>query len=497
RCKWAECELQAFLDIIGELKLQAQLLRKRNAKVYKLIAGEMAKRSYVKSPEQLRLKYQQLRRQYAQAQAAGDGGSASLPHYAQLQALLECDSSGGELYSGESHDSAEEPEEELDAAMGTESESEGALVASMPSSARCKWAEGEVDVFLELITSLGLQSALLRKRNAKIFRLLSKEMAKRNYDKPPEKLRIKFQQLRRQYNKTKNGGGGGGGGGECFEHYEAMDKLLNPAQQQQMVDEAQLSSSSESDYIYSEAEGDGEAEAVRRRKAVTYYWTDHEVDAFLQIIKQQNLFRALDGSKKRNFKTLAYISNILAKQSYKRTPHQLRNKLRLLLQRYREVKDGVKNVRMQPRHFDMLDDLMQKKRNAKATTTTTTAATETETPSLHVAIKRSSSQTALPALDSDSDASSSASSCELLRVAAAGEEAEDTFEMPAEPTPLEVLSSISEGQKQLLTLLSSSHENFLRQQREMQAQFLQQMSSIMRQEREATFRMLRELIQPK
>lgn len=225
---------------------------------------------------------------------------------------------------------------------------------------------------------------------------------------------------------------------------------------------------------------------------VSYYWTDHEVDAFLQIIKQQNLFRALDGSKKRNFKTLVYISNCLAKQSYKRTPHQLRNKLRLLTLRYREVKDGAKNVRMQPRHFEMLDDLMQKKRTTKSVPATSSLpATSSSANAM-----KSSPNPGVDPMESDSDDSaSSASSCDLLRAAA--EAGEDTFEMPAEPTPLEVLTSISEGQKQLINLLSTSHEAFLRQQREMQTEFLQEMSNIMRQEREATFRMLRELIQPK
>lgn len=226
---------------------------------------------------------------------------------------------------------------------------------------------------------------------------------------------------------------------------------------------------------------------------VIYYWTDTEVDAFLEIIKQQNLFRALDGSRKRNFKTLVYISNILAKQNYKRTPHQLRNKLRLLTLRYREVKEGIKNVRIHPRHFEMLDDLMQKKRTAKPLKVNTAMPEETIEPSN---IVKMSPKATLNPVESDSDESSSASSCDLLR-AAATEEAEDTFKMPPEPTPLEVLTSISKGQNQLITLLSKSHETFLRQQREMQKQFLQEMSNIMRQEREATFNMLTELLQPK
>jgi len=59
-----------------------------------------------------------------------------------------------------------------------------------------------VDILLDLIHSLGLRTALLRKRNAKVFKLLAKEMAKRNCHKGADKLRIKFQLLRRMYNKV-------------------------------------------------------------------------------------------------------------------------------------------------------------------------------------------------------------------------------------------------------------------------------------------------------
>lgn len=136
----------------------------------------------------------------------------------------------------------------------------GALVSAViPSNARAKWAEGEVDIFLDIISSMGLQSALLRKRNAKIFKLLSKEMAKRSFEKAPEKLRIKFQHLRRQYNKAKNGG-------DTFEHYEAMHQLLNPVKKPGAETEANYSSGSDSDYIYSD---DGDADTSRNNRRLT------------------------------------------------------------------------------------------------------------------------------------------------------------------------------------------------------------------------------------
>ncbi|KAH8403861.1 hypothetical protein KR215_004344 [Drosophila sulfurigaster] len=499
RCKWAEGELEAFLHIITKLKLQTPLLRKRNAKVFKLIAREMAKRNFLKRPEQLRIKYHQLRRQYAKAKNGGE----VFEHFAEMEALLndslqQPQQEESDEMDSDTVDSGEEEDGEAPLlATGSDSEGSiqlkslkclfanislifpGAVVASLPSSTRCKWTEQEVDIFLDTISSLGLQSALLRKRNAKIFKLLSKELSKRSIDKPAEKLRIKYQQLRRQYNKAKNGG-------ESFEHFEAMHQLLNPKTEPQEANgEGNLSSGSESDFMDSD-DNDADNSSRRGRHPDTYYWTDEEVDAFLSIIKQQNLFRALDGSKKRNFKILTYISNIMSKQSYKRTPHQLRNKLRLLMRRHREVqKDGLKNVRMLPRHYEMLDDLMQKKRTAKAVVSPQEDAI------------KASSKTAPIMEESDSDVSSSGSTCDLLRAAAESDDGEDALELASDPTPLEVLTSINEGQKQLMNMLTTSQENFLRQQREMQTQFLHQMSSIMRQEREATFQMLRELLQPK
>lgn len=107
---------------------------------------------------------------------------------------------------------------------------------------RCKWAEGELEAFLNIISTHKLMTPLLRKRNANVFKLISKEMAKRNFVKRPDQLRIKYHQLRRQYAKAKNGG-------ETFEYFENMHALLN--------DSIQHGESSDSDSIDSgEEDGD-------------------------------------------------------------------------------------------------------------------------------------------------------------------------------------------------------------------------------------------------
>ncbi|XP_041447716.1 uncharacterized protein LOC111076807 [Drosophila obscura] len=348
--------------------------------------------------------------------------------------------------------------------------------SSMPSNVRCKWAEGEVDVFLDLISSMGLQAALLRKRNAKVFKIISKEMAKRQYTKGPDKLRIKFQLLRRLYNKAKNGG-------DTFEHYEAMRKLLDPTEEELAAVDAKPILSSGSD---SESNDSDDDDGDNSQRGGAHFWTDEEVDAFLLIIKENGFFRALDGRKKRNFQTLVHISNILAKQSFKRTPHQLRNKLRLLIKRYREAKkDGLSNVRILPRHFQLFDELINAPKGLKRRSPQKPA-------------RSAPARTAAdPEYLLDSDSESSTSSCDLLRAAGESDDYEDAFEMATEATPLEVLSSISEGQRKLVEYLKHSNDTFLRQQRDMQKQFLQDMTELMRQDREETIRRISEMLEPR
>lgn len=117
--KWAEGELEAFLEIINAHNLQSSLLRKRNGKAFYLLSREMAKRNFSQLPDQLRLKYHQLRRQYAKARKSGE----SLAHLDELQALFDDTKRGGgqEVDSANSLDSGEE---EFDAHMSSESESE-------------------------------------------------------------------------------------------------------------------------------------------------------------------------------------------------------------------------------------------------------------------------------------------------------------------------------------------------------------------------------------
>lgn len=124
RCKWAEGEVEALLNIIITHKLQAPLLRKRNAKVFKLLAREMARRNFIKRPDQLRVKYHQLRRQYAKAKNGGE----SFEHFEDMHALLNGSLQHGESSAGEGDsDSNDSGEEDGDVALGSDSESEGRI----------------------------------------------------------------------------------------------------------------------------------------------------------------------------------------------------------------------------------------------------------------------------------------------------------------------------------------------------------------------------------
>ncbi|KAH8348695.1 hypothetical protein KR084_009940 [Drosophila pseudotakahashii] len=479
RASWTDDEVELFLGIVHQLKLQSPLRRARNEKVFKVIAREMAKRSCPKSPKQLRVKYQQMRRQYVRARKGGE----PFEHFQAVHEWMQ-GNEGSDLEEQELESDSDGEADEDQSGMISETEGDDAFDASCSSInivARCKWTEGEVDMLLDLIHSLGLRTALLRKRNAKVFKLLAKEMAKRNCHKGADKLRIKFQLLRRLYNKVKNGTG------ETFEHYEAMRLVLDPTEEEAAAAEAEaeanLSSASDSEEDSDEEEGDAS------QKGGAHFWTDDEVDSFLLIIRDNGFFRALDGSRKRNFQTLVHISNILAKQAIKRTPHQLRNKLRLLCKRYREAKEhGLDNVRILPRHFELFEELIQAPRENKRNIIPKSIRHSKPT------FSKPPSKANVP-LESDSEHSSS--TCDLLRAAADSEDYEDAMEMEAEPTPIEALTTIIDGQKQLLGQIKTANETFLRQQREQQQQFLAQVSDLMRRDREETLRRISEMLSPK
>lgn len=123
-CKWADGELEAFLDIINTDKLQEQLMHKQNGKIFYLISRKMAKRNFSQLPDRLRLKFHQLKREYIKARKTGE----SLEHFNELHALFgnsyqNRDSSrGGELDTADSIDS---DEEEMEPPMTSETDSEG------------------------------------------------------------------------------------------------------------------------------------------------------------------------------------------------------------------------------------------------------------------------------------------------------------------------------------------------------------------------------------
>lgn len=123
-CKWAEGELEAFLDIISTHKLQKPLMRKRNGKIFYLISQKMAKRNFSQLPDRLRLKFHDLKRQYAKARKTGE----SVEHFDELHALFQNsypsadNSRAAELDTADSIDS---DEDEMEPPMTTETDTEG------------------------------------------------------------------------------------------------------------------------------------------------------------------------------------------------------------------------------------------------------------------------------------------------------------------------------------------------------------------------------------
>lgn len=175
------------------------------------------------------------------------------------------------------------------------------------------------------------------------------------------------------------------------------------------------------------------------------------MDAFLLIIRDNGFFRALDGSRKRNFQTLVHISNILAKQAIKRTPHQLRNKLRLLFKRHREAKEhGLDNVRILRRHFELFDEITgappRDNRKGRAI----------QRPMRPVRTSVAKQPAVKVQLESESEDEDSSSTCDLLRAAGGDSDDYDDAAPENEPTPLESLKAIIQGQKHLLAHIKSA-----------------------------------------
>lgn len=111
--------MELFLGSIYQLKLQAQVHGKRNAKVFKVIAKEMAKKGYSKSAQQLQTKYHQLRRQYVRARNGGE----PFDHFEALHELFQA-SGASDLEPEPDSDSEAEIDEDM-TGLGSETEGEG------------------------------------------------------------------------------------------------------------------------------------------------------------------------------------------------------------------------------------------------------------------------------------------------------------------------------------------------------------------------------------
>lgn len=128
---------------------------------------------------------------------------------------------------------------------------------SAGKATRCRWTDVEVESFFGIINQLKLQPPLRKTRNAKVFKVISREMAKRNCPKSPKQLRIKYHQLRRQYARARNGG-------ESFEHFAAVHELLQGNEGSDF--EAEMESESDAEVeedLVSESEGEGRGNPTR------------------------------------------------------------------------------------------------------------------------------------------------------------------------------------------------------------------------------------------
>ncbi|XP_065412636.1 myb/SANT-like DNA-binding domain-containing protein 1 [Chrysemys picta bellii] len=89
------------------------------------------------------------------------------------------------------------------------------------------WTDREV---LDLITVWGDESVLSelrsKKRNAKIYEKISKDMSERGYSRDATQCRVKIKELRQGYQKTKEANGRSGSHPQTSRFYEALHSIL-------------------------------------------------------------------------------------------------------------------------------------------------------------------------------------------------------------------------------------------------------------------------------
>ncbi|KAM9129121.1 zinc finger and SCAN domain-containing protein 29-like [Pangshura tecta] len=92
------------------------------------------------------------------------------------------------------------------------------------------WTDQEV---LDLIAVWGDESVLLelrsKKRNAKIYKKISKAMTDRGYSRDATQCRVKVKELRQGYQKTKAANGHSGSQPQTCRFYEALQSILGAA----------------------------------------------------------------------------------------------------------------------------------------------------------------------------------------------------------------------------------------------------------------------------
>ncbi|XP_065446749.1 myb/SANT-like DNA-binding domain-containing protein 1 [Chrysemys picta bellii] len=92
------------------------------------------------------------------------------------------------------------------------------------------WTDREV---LDLIAVWGNESVLSelrsKKRNAKIYEKISKDMSERGYSRDATQCRVKIKELRQGYQKTKEANGRSGSHPQTSRFYEALHSILGAA----------------------------------------------------------------------------------------------------------------------------------------------------------------------------------------------------------------------------------------------------------------------------
>ncbi|KAM6895686.1 uncharacterized protein FYW49_019557 [Xenentodon cancila] len=185
---WTDLEVQTFLGIIGERKVQMELdATARNEKVFRVVSERMAAEGFRRTAKQCRNKCKKLKFEYRRVKEH-NGRNAADQRFWRWFGIMDA------IYGHK--------------LVGADGEAAGDAAATSQSADKptCSWSKNEVHALLDHWANPAIQQELRRNvRNNIVYNCLSAKLATLGSDKTPQKCKEKIKKLKQDYRRIKNG----------------------------------------------------------------------------------------------------------------------------------------------------------------------------------------------------------------------------------------------------------------------------------------------------